>query len=257
MSLSATRDVFTEISRSVEACYGVEALCGRAGAGTGRCEGGAPVSLAGLRSQARSREPGAQGEAALWHHVAHHLREEAESGGEQRWTLITVWLLAPRLRGASWWFVRRTGAERDDVCSAFLHGLLEGVRSVKAADPADVEQHLMAAAFAAGRRTGRRNREERPAGERDMALDQVAAPPPTRASGEVVHVNGMSRDLARRTQGERLGALAHRLGLLPHVRQVRRNNRSRSGCASDQPGLFELTDEQTRLFETWETAHEA
>ncbi|SCD64097.1 hypothetical protein GA0115239_104830 [Streptomyces sp. BpilaLS-43] len=257
MNLPATRDVFTEISRSVEAFHGVELLCGRAGSGAVRCEGGAPVTLAGLRAQARSHEAGAPSEVALWHHIAHHLREEAEGDGEQRWTLITVWLLATRLRGVSWWFVRHTGAERDDVCSALLNGLLEGVRSVEASDPVDVERHLVSAACAAGGRTGRRHREESPAGERDMAPPDRAAPPPTRAPGEIIHVNGMSRDLARRMQGERLGALAHRLGLLPHVRQVRRNNRSHSRCVGDRPRLFELTDEQTCLFETWVINHGA
>ncbi|MEU7104886.1 hypothetical protein ACFQ2B_16820 [Streptomyces stramineus] len=53
----------------------------------------------------------------------------------------------------------------------------------------------------------------------------------------------MSRILAQRAQGERLGSLAYRLGLLDHVRQVRQRGRQRASprvqtAVSEQLGLF-------------------
>ncbi|MFF8769790.1 hypothetical protein [Kitasatospora sp. NPDC015120] len=182
----------------------------------------------------------------MWRHVARHVREESCTGGERIWTLAAVGLLVPRLHGAAYAIARRTGAERADVGSALLLGVLEGARTVPEAS-AGIEQHLMDAAFAAGWRTGRRGSRETPAGERDAARDEAQPSFVLRTPG-VVSVGAMSGRLLQRAQGERLGALAHRLGLLPHVREVRRAGRSRHGgplggdhrTRGEQPALFEL-----------------
>ncbi|MFD9487537.1 hypothetical protein ACFWBX_26930 [Streptomyces sp. NPDC059991] len=168
--------------------------------------------------------------------------------------MIAVWLLAPRLRRASYALSRHTGAERADVCSALLQGVVEAAQTVGKADAADVEEHLVDAAFSAGWRTGRRSSKETPVtgvGIWDEEPETAMLDSLTFAPDEVVHVGAMSGALAQRAQGERLGALAYRMGLLAHVRTVRRQRRSRHGQPragfhhkptepSQQPYLFEL-----------------
>jgi len=157
--------------------------------------------------------------------------------------LVAVWLLAPRLRGAAYSLSRRTGAEHADVCSALLQGTLEGARTLGRVDTSLAEQHLVDAAFAAGWRTGRRSPEEAPVGEWGTVQEPEESDPLTIAADEVVRVDGMSRTLAQQAQGERLGSLAYRLGLLDHVRQVRQRGRRRASprvqtAVNEQLGLF-------------------
>ncbi|MGW1664013.1 hypothetical protein [Streptomyces microflavus] len=154
-----------------------------------------------------------------------------------------MWLFAPRLRGAAYSISRRTGAEHADVCSALLQGTLEGLRTLGRADATAAERHLVDAAFAAGWRTGRRSPEETSVGEWG-AVEKPEGPDSLAiAADEVVRVEGMSRTLAQQAQGERLGSLAYRLGLLAHVRQVRQRGRRRASrvvqpVVSDQLDLF-------------------
>ncbi|TBO58143.1 hypothetical protein EYS09_19005 [Streptomyces kasugaensis] len=256
MSVPTTLDVFTRICRSVEEQYAdTMVLCGPADARTAPCGGGEPISLEDLRSRARSGDSVHLGRTAAWGHIAHHLREEAEAEGERSWMLITVWLLAPRLRGAAYSIARCTGAERADVGSALLQGALEGARTIKGVGPADIEKHLIDAAFAVGWQTGRRGSKETPVEEWNMVGEETGPQPMTRTPGAVVRVDVMSRTLAQQAQGERLGALAYRLGLLSHVRQVRRTSRSRPRRPRD--GARRTPSEQPCLFEMWGSAHEA
>lgn len=255
MSVSPTSDVFTRICRSVEGRYAEAMLpCEPPSARIAPCDGGGPMSLDDIRTQARSGKPDHPERTAAWRHIAGHLQGEAEGEGERGWALIAIWLLVPRLRGGAHSIARRTGAERADVGSALLLGAFEGVRNVTEADLADLEQRLMDAAFAAGWRTGRRGPKEIPLGEWDMAREEAAPPLLTAKPGDVISIGAMSGILAQRAQGERLGALAHRLGLLAHVRQVRRLSRTRprQPRSRDYPAL----SDQPPLFETWGT-HEA
>lgn len=258
MSRSLAHDVFTRICRSVEDRYADTVLmCGRAAWRSSLLCGGEGVTLGDLKSCAVRGEPGRPERTAAWRHIARHLGEEAEDEGERDWTLITVWLLAPRLRGAAYAIARRTGAERADICSALLQGALEAAGAIEKVDATQIEQHLVDAAFAVGWQTGRRSPKETPVGEvgevgeRDTAREQTALQPLIATLGEVVRVDAMSGALAQRAQGERLGSLAYRMGLLTHVRQVRRHSWSRQrqpsadvhhtpGEPSGEPCLFEM-----------------
>ncbi|MFF2956301.1 hypothetical protein ACFVVU_33730 [Kitasatospora sp. NPDC057965] len=247
MRVPPAADVFAGICRSVEAyCADTALPCGPATP----CEAGVPRSWEELRRHARDSVPGGSERIAAWRCVAHHIREESATGGERIWTLTAVGLLAPRLRGAAYAIARRTGAERADVGSALLLGVLEGARSVPEPS-ADVERHLMDAAFAAGWRTGRRGSQEVPVAERGEERYGAVPLLAVRTPAGVVSVGAMSGRLLQRAQGERLGALAHRLGLLPHVRQVRRTSRSRPG--GPHGAGRRTTGEQSALFEMPET----
>ncbi|MFH8608842.1 hypothetical protein ACH4D5_15315 [Streptomyces sp. NPDC018029] len=253
MSRLTTQDVFDRICRSVEERYAESApLCGCASRSPATFCDGAERTLNDLVIRATHSERGCLDRTTAWLHVAGHLREEATAGQGHDWTMIAVWLLTPRLRRASYVLSRRTGAERADVCSGLLKGVLEAARTVEEADAAEIEEHLVDAAFSAGWRTGRRNSKETLvtgvvewSAEPDAAvLDSL-----TFALGDVVHVRAMSGALAQQAQGERLGALAYRMGLLAHMRTIRQQRRQgrlrgefrhKRTDPSQQPCLFEL-----------------
>ncbi|MFJ2023769.1 hypothetical protein ACIODW_08145 [Streptomyces sp. NPDC087897] len=246
MSPCPPPDVFARICTSVEHRYAQgQPLCSHSDARVEPHCGRAVVSLDDLRSQALRAEPDHPDRIAHWRHIADHIRQDPENGGAcgRSWTLIAVWLLAPRLRGAAYSLSRRTGAEYADVCSALLQGTLEGARTLGRAETSLVEQHLVDAAFAAGWRTARRSPEETPVGEWGTMREPEERDLLTIAADDVLRVDGMSRTLAQQAQGERLGSLAHRLGLLAHVRQVRQRGRRRASLrlqpvVSEQLGLF-------------------
>ncbi|MFE4176452.1 hypothetical protein ACFRR7_31115 [Streptomyces sp. NPDC056909] len=253
--MPSVHDVFTRICRSVEDRYAdTVLLCGRAVWPAIPFCGGGETTLDDLKASAVRGEPGRPVRIAAWRHISHHLCEEAGDRGERDWTLITAWLLAPRLRGAAYSIARRTGAERADVGSALLQGVLEAARATGSVDATHIEQHLIDAAFAVGWQTGRRSPKETPVEEvwgGDSAREETVLQPLTATRGEVVRVDAMSGELAQRAQGERVGSLAYRMGLLAHVREVRRHSRSRQrqsragihrtpGESSEQPCLFEM-----------------
>ncbi|MGW2057430.1 hypothetical protein ACWCOZ_26545 [Streptomyces sp. NPDC001840] len=255
MTMSSAHDVFTRIGRSVEDRYAdTVLLCGRAAWPAIPFCGGGETTLDDLKTSAVRGEPWRPERIAAWRHISRHLCEEAGDRGKRDWTLITAWLLAPRLRGAAYSIARRTGAERADVGSALLQGVLEAARAIGNVDATHIEQHLIDAAFAVGWQTGRRSPKETPVEEvweGDSAQEETVLQPLTATLGEVVCVDAMSGELAQRAQGERLGSLAYRMGLLAHVRQVRRHSRSRQrqsragvhrtlGESSEQPCLFEM-----------------
>ncbi|MET9493849.1 hypothetical protein [Streptomyces sp. NPDC006552] len=135
------------------------------------------------------------------------------------------------------------------MCSALLQGTLEGVRTLRRADTSLAEQHLVDNAFAAGWRTGRRSPEETPVGEWRTMQEPEGLDPLMIAGDEVLRVEGMSRTLAQQAQGERLGSLAYRLGLLDHVRQVRQSERRRASRR-----VQTTVSEQLDLFGVWGSA---
>ncbi|MFH8992927.1 hypothetical protein [Streptomyces sp. NPDC017940] len=255
MKIFPVRDVFDRICRSVEARYAdTEPLCTR----TDRCDtprcGIDGITLDGLKARAVHGEPGSPEHTAVWRYVARHLRDEAADEGERDWMLITIWLLVPRLRGAAYAIARRTGAERADVCSALLQGALEAAQAIEKVDAARVEQHLIDTAFTVGWQTGRRSPRETPVGdvwERDRGREEMVLQSSGATPGEVICVDVMTGAIVQRAQGERLGSLAYRMGLLAHVRRERRHLRSRQGRplasthqipgrAGSQPDLFEM-----------------
>lgn len=246
MSPCPSADVFTRICRSVEERYAHgRPLCGGSDTQTEPHCAGTGISLDDLRSQALRAEPDHPDRIAHWRHITDHIRRDLEKDAEsgRSWTLLAVWLLAPRLRGAAYSLSRRTGAEHADVCSALLQGTLEGVRNLGRVDASAAEQYLVDAAFDAGWRTGRRSPEEMPVGEWGTVEEPVGPDPLAIAADEVVRVERMSRTLAQQAQGERLGSLAYRLGLLAHVRQIRQRGRRRASR-----GVEPVVSEQLDLF---------
>jgi hypothetical protein len=250
MSLLPYTNVFACLAHWVETCCPDERLCLH----TGSCAEAPEDSclpLSALWASIRCETPESAKRADQWEAIAQHLHHEAERGQKGPWTLIALWLLTPRLRKAVRTSVGRTGAEASDVCSEVLAGVVQAMATVRAARPDGIEEHLVGAAYAAGRKTGRRAPNEVPKAEIENGLPtpvpHMAAP--LFIDGQVVRVGPMSMELAQRAHGERLGALAQRLGLLPHVREVRRLRRGslaqrrsldQHGIGQLQPSLFEV-----------------
>lgn len=250
MSLLPYTNVVACLAHWVETCCPDEHLCLH----TGSCvEASAEscLSLSALWASMRNEKTESAKRAEQWLAIAQHLHHEAEQGQKEPWTLIALWLLTPRLRRAVRTSVGRTGAEAGEVCSEVLAGVVHAMARVQAADPDRIEEYLVGAAYAAGRKTGRRARKEVLAAEIENGLSttvpHMAAP--LFVDGQIVRVGPMSMELAQRAHGERLGALAQRLGLLPHVREVRRLRRAglaqrrsldQHGIRQRQPSLFEM-----------------
>ena len=151
-------------------------------------------------------------------------------GAASRWPVITVWMLLPQLKRGSRTIARSLRAEVADVRSAMVTGFLAGLRTVDPERQPDVGTTLIRHAFAAGWRVGRRPAAEVPTQEVGLApaaAQQEGPESGLRDTRHVIPVSWLSSDLAQRIQGERLGALAERLGLMDHVRAQRRWLRAR------------------------------
>ncbi|MEU7578535.1 hypothetical protein AB0B50_13100 [Streptomyces sp. NPDC041068] len=252
MSVLPFSNVFACLAHWVEACCSDEHLCLH----HGRCAeatAGSCLPLSALRAVMQQEDLDGVLRTALWQALARNLERETERGQEQRWTLIALWLLTPRLKGAARAIVGRTGAELGDVFSAVLAGAAEGAATAGAVNPDQIEQHLMDSAFAAGWKTGRRAPNE------VLAAEVEDGPPvpffpeiaPTFIDGQVVQASTMSMALVQQAHGERLGALAQGLGLMRHVREVRRLRRA-GLVSSERPGTGTAMQQQQALFETGE-----
>ncbi|MEU7321672.1 hypothetical protein ABZ682_14125 [Streptomyces griseoviridis] len=254
MTLLPFNDVFACLAHWVETSCLDERLCLHDG-GCTEAPADACLPLGALWIAMRNEDRDSAKRAQYWRTIAHHLEREAQRGLEGPWTIIALWLLTPRLKGVARTIVGLTGAERGDVCSEVLAGAVQGMRTIRAAHCERVEGYLVREAYAAGRKTSRRARNEVP--EPDLDIGLVVPDPHLATSsfldGHVVEAGPMSMALVQRVHGERLGALAQRLGLLQHVREVRRQRRVGPGRKA-WPGQ-RLSEQQERgLFEIGEDA---
>lgn len=222
MTVLPYADIFVCLTHWVERCWSDEVLCDH----RGDCTDASPhtcLPVSALPDAVRAGTADASLRDRVWEEIGTRLACQ-----EQRWVLVAMWLLTPRLRGAARVIARSTNAEYGDVCAALLTGVVEGASSTGAKQPGYVEEFLMDAAFKAGWRTGRPSPRESPTEDVDaVRRDQDTSESHIAPTGtEIVRVGMMSAVLARRAQGERLGALAQRLGLMPHVRETRRLRRA-------------------------------
>ncbi|MGW1275769.1 hypothetical protein ACWD4V_02255 [Streptomyces tsukubensis] len=236
MSTAPFTAIFFRLDRRVTTHYADHTWCLH----TTSCPG--PLSdghadLRQLRHTAMHGDP--ESRAALWQHLGHRACAEPTGTADRPWTLLVLWLLAPRLKAASLTIARRTGADKADVCSTTVLGALEGLSTLARAHPSerpeDVEAFLIHSAFEASWRTGRSGSRERPMADVEPVSPDTSSgahrlPVPSRVS--IVEATRMTQALMQQANGERLGALAHRLGLMPHVREVRRLRHGRQPTPS-------------------------
>jgi hypothetical protein len=127
------------------------------------------------------------------------------------WRLAAVWMMLPGLKSATYRISRTTRLDVADLRSAVITGFLEALATI---DPAreDLGSALYWSAYNAGRAACRPDRHVDPTDE----IDRIAAyitetPPPVHNS--IVAATGHSHPTRRQLEGERLGSIAHRVGV--------------------------------------------
>ncbi|MFI0483381.1 hypothetical protein [Actinomadura sp. 9N215] len=148
-------------------------------------------------------------------------------GGDERWQLEAVWMMLPGLRKIVSRLTRGTGSRFGEMEAEVVAGFLEELRDVDAGR-AKVGAFLWWSTF---RRAWRaRSRDEREIPSEELALiaaERELQDHDIRPLVEAVHegVPSVSEaDLINRTriEGERLGAIAERMGLRYHACRQRR-----------------------------------
>ncbi|MEU6173987.1 hypothetical protein ABZ832_18950 [Streptantibioticus parmotrematis] len=226
----------------VERLYSDERLCLHSSASP--CDPDEHLRLDEVRSAGSYQATDEGLRQEIWSQVARLVRSERK-GESARWSVIAVWLLLPMVRSGSRVIARTRGAELADVRSAMVTGALTGLAAPDLMDQADIRSALVAQAFAHARRAARRPAEEMPTGSVELWSPASPAAGGERADPEasswaphdIICVRWLTPDLARRVQGERLGELAERLGLLENVRANRRRLRSHRAGGRSSGGL--------------------
>lgn len=161
----------------------------------------------------RAADPHARN--ALWQELV----RAAQSRGES-WLLAATWMMVPGLRRISARLSPGSGADRSEIEAEIIAGFIEALRAADASRE-NLSAHLWWAAYRAGQRARRMLAQSRetPVDDIDRAA-QVQAEPgePGGLLDDAVHagvISASEADLITRTrlEGERLGAVAERLGL--------------------------------------------
>lgn len=141
------------------------------------------------------------------------------------WSLVALWVLLPGLRRTVARLSARFRADAEDICSAVLLGALEGLREI-APDQPDIGRLLWRRASSGGWQVVRAAWREYPAEDVEVAGGSRRARAGDAWAPAVVHrgipdsAGEIGADPGRR-EGERLGSVAHRMGLGETVRAAR------------------------------------
>lgn len=127
------------------------------------------------------------------------------------WRLAAVWMMLPGLKSATYRISRTTRLDIADLRSAVITGFLEALATI---DPAreNLGSALYWTAYNAGRAACRPDRHIEPTDE----IDRIAAyitETPTPIHRGIVTATGHSHPTPGQLEGERLGSIAHRVGL--------------------------------------------
>ncbi|MYR92362.1 MULTISPECIES: hypothetical protein [unclassified Streptomyces] len=193
-------------------------------------------------------------ESEIWRVCIRRAKDECEAGAGGRWQLLLIWLLLPRLSGTVYRVCTRLRASRPDVETEAVLGLLESLTTLDPDFP-DAAAVLAGAAKSHAWRSARSARpmisvghiealvteDDHPGAEGSSAVEgrpsswEVEITPPNDPDGLRAPLRFPVS--AAQLEGERLGALAHQLGIHDVVRRARRPQRGRRiGSISVRPG---------------------
>ncbi|GHJ35997.1 hypothetical protein Sm713_16060 [Streptomyces sp. TS71-3] len=149
------------------------------------------------------------------------------------WSIVTLWMLLPGLRRAVFRIARCSRVDRQDICSAVLTAALE---ALYAADPErpGLGDELRRAASSGGWRFAKAAAREQPVADLEITHRQRPARIHDSAQQDkvvhrgVVGSRGPSGPASARQEGERLGAVAQRMGLDAALRAARLRTTSRA-----------------------------
>ncbi|MFJ3902139.1 hypothetical protein [Streptomyces sp. NPDC090025] len=199
--------------------------------------GRGPTSLTPIEAREALRaDADAPTSAAVWE-VAIRRAQQDEADG--RWRLLLLWLVLPRLTGTAHRVATRLRADRADVESELVLGILEAVDTVDPAFPGAVDA-LLAAARSRAWAYGRSLRRLVPVADieavttpprDDGPVEQVPPGRPAPPADATPHRPMPVSDL----EGERIGALAAELKLIKIARQAQRGRWRHIGTVSLRP----------------------
>lgn len=139
------------------------------------------------------------------------------------WALAATWMLLPALKSATYRICRTTRLDIADLRSAVITGFLEALATI---DPErdNLGSALYWSAYNAGRAACRPHRLADPTDEIDRIAAYITdtAPPIHRGIVETTHASQPARS---QLEGERLGSIAHRMGVADHLHHSSRCRR--------------------------------
>ncbi|GFE15721.1 hypothetical protein Sgleb_37680 [Streptomyces glebosus] len=191
----------------------------------------APAALRDARALVHGPSCDEAAAQAIWRDVLDGAVTDPAPGGTS--VLLLVWFAVPRLRRTVRRISRHLPADRADLETEAVQGVLEGVRDVDPVIPGAGESLMRAASHRAWRFARSAVREHTVPDPAVLLRDRT--PPSVGGSPDswVVHITppGSSEGLAaplrfsaskQRVEGERLGALAEGIGLRDVVHRARR-----------------------------------
>ncbi|MET8840373.1 hypothetical protein ABZW67_09785 [Streptomyces rubiginosohelvolus] len=192
-------------------------------------------------------------ESEIWRVCIRRAKDEYEAGSGGRWQLLLIWLLLPRLSGTVYRACTRLRASQPDVEAEAVLGLLETLTTLDPDFP-DAAASLASAARSRAWRSARSARPMIPVGHIEDLVKEANHPGAEGSSVlegsssnwdvEITPPDGPDGLRApvrfpvskAQLEGERLGALAHQIGIHDVVRRARRPQRGRRiGTISVRP----------------------
>lgn len=144
------------------------------------------------------------------------------------WRLAAVWMMLPGLKSAAHRISRTARLDITDLRSAVITGFLETLATIDPHRP-NIGSALYWSAYTAGRATCRPGRHDEPSDEIDRITAHITETP-TPVHRGIVTATGHNHPKPAQLEGERLGSIAHRVGLtdrLHHPALCRRHTTRR------------------------------
>lgn len=131
------------------------------------------------------------------------------------WALAATWILLPALKSVTYRISRTTRLDIVDLRSAVITGFLEALATINP-ERDNLGSTLYWSAYHAGRAACRPHRQVNPTDEIDRITAYITdtTPPAHRGVVDTTHTGQPTRS---RLEGERLGSIAHRMGVADHL----------------------------------------
>ncbi|MFC5724451.1 hypothetical protein ACFP1Z_30280 [Streptomyces gamaensis] len=171
----------------------------------------------------------------VWRRLLRLARQDRSQDPDRFWSLAAIWVMLPGLRRTAGRLAHYSRADTQDISSAVLLGALEALHSTDVALPGLADQ-LWRAASKGGRRLTKDATREYPVDDLETARRLSGAGLDEPSSAAVPVYRGVPHSWEEtgagvvRREGERLGAVAHRLGLGATVRTARQCTGTRSAA---------------------------
>lgn len=187
-------------------------------AGTDEAGDPHPLTLLDARTIARDTTTTPEHRDTIWRELIHRARHTPDP-----WRLAAVWMMLPGLSSAVHRISHNPRADIADLRSAVITGFLEALNSIDT-EREDLGATLYRSAYSAGRAVCRTYGRELPTDEIDRTPN-LPSDPAIPVHRGVATVTRQTQPTRGSLEGERLGSIAHRVGLADHVHRPAQRNR--------------------------------